>query len=199
MRLLFLGLILISINSFGQQDFWTLEHNNKDEYGYRDKKGELRIPFGKYSICYTDTFRTFAIVTHRQLGFVGINRDEKILFQIYPFDNGPDDQQDGLFRIVKGDKIGFADNLGQVIIQPRFKAVMPFSDNLAAYCDNCSKKKDGEHFTWTGGKWGFIDKKGETIINPTFDNVLEWFKDGKAKVTLDKKEFWINKKGKKIG
>jgi hypothetical protein len=198
MKALILGLILVSSNAFSQNDFWILKHNNKDEYGYVGKDGKTKIPFGKYLICFTDTFKTFAVVCSDKSGFVGINKSEKVLFKIFPFDNGPDYPCDGLFRIVKGDKIGFADTLGEVVILPRFAAALPFSDNLAAICENCTTKISGEHFSWEGGKWGFINKKGEIIIPPTFENVLESFKNGKAKVSINKNEFWIDMKGKRI-
>jgi hypothetical protein len=33
-----------------------------NESGYKDLAGDIVIPLGKYSICFTDTFRTYAIV-----------------------------------------------------------------------------------------------------------------------------------------
>ncbi len=97
-----------STETFDENGNWFSVHNDKDEYGYADRNGTIRVPYGKYSICYTDTFKTFAIVTAHNRDFVGINKKEKILFEIFPFDNGPDEVSEGLFRIVQGDSIGFA-------------------------------------------------------------------------------------------
>ena len=53
-------------------------------------RGEIIIPLGKYAICFTDTFRTYAIVLKSHKGFVAIDRQENILYEVFPFDNGPD-------------------------------------------------------------------------------------------------------------
>ena len=54
-----------------------------DSCGYFDVQGNEIIPMGKYGMCYTDTFRSLAIVTVRSTPYsrlVGINRKEDILF-----------------------------------------------------------------------------------------------------------------------
>ena len=33
----------------------------KDQWGYKNQKGEIVIPSGKYARCFTDTFKTYAI------------------------------------------------------------------------------------------------------------------------------------------
>src|SRR5690242_11150784 len=77
--------------------------------GYKNLHGNIIIPAGKYSHCFTDTFRTYAVVLLPQNGFVAIDRKENMLYSIFRFDNGPDYVEDGLFRIVKDGKIGYAD------------------------------------------------------------------------------------------
>ena len=68
---------------------------------------------------FTDTFRTYAIVAGKNFVFVAIDRQQKVLYNVFPFDNGPDYASDGLFRILKNNKIGYADELtGKVIINP---------------------------------------------------------------------------------
>jgi len=79
--------------------------------GYANLEGETIIPLWKYSVCFTDTFRIYAIVSMLEKGFVAINRQEKILYEVFPFDNGPDYPKEGLFRIRIGDKIGYADEI----------------------------------------------------------------------------------------
>ena len=71
-----------------------------DESGYKNQNGDIVIPSGKYIRCFTDTFRTYAIVVKPNSGFVAIDRQEKILYEVFPFDNGPDEPSDGLFRIL---------------------------------------------------------------------------------------------------
>ena len=50
---------------------------------------------------------------------VAIDRNERILFEAYLFDNGPDYTSEGLFRIIHDGKIGFANENGEVVIAPR--------------------------------------------------------------------------------
>jgi hypothetical protein len=76
-----------------------------DGYGYKNLYGDIIIPAGKYSFCFTDTFRTYAIVSLPPKGFVAIDRKENILYTVFPFDNGPDYVEDGFFRIVKEEKL----------------------------------------------------------------------------------------------
>jgi len=71
-----------------------------DESGYKNQNGDIVIPSGKYIGCFTDTFRTYAIVVKPNSGFVAIDWQEKILYEVFPFDNGPDEPSDGLFRIL---------------------------------------------------------------------------------------------------
>lgn len=136
----------------------------KDEYGYKNLSGDTIIPLGKYVICYTDTFKTFAIVLTQQNGFVAIDRQENILYQVFPFDNGPDLVSDGLFRIIENSKIGFADSMtGKVIIKPQFDCAWPFKHGVAKVSMECTERSDGEYKTWLSDKWYYIDKLGKTV------------------------------------
>ncbi|HLZ16428.1 MAG TPA: WG repeat-containing protein [Cyclobacteriaceae bacterium] len=187
---------LISVQAFGQRDdYWLLVHDKSDEYGYVDKNGVKKIPLGKYSVCYTDTFRNYAIVAYPQKGLVAINKKGEKLFEVYSFDNRPDKIREGLFRIVNKGLIGFANSGGKVVIKPRFKFAFPFSDGLAGYCEDCVKQNDGIHSYWAGGKWGFIDKNGDVIIRPSYESIIRTFIESKAKVKLNGEEFWIDKQG----
>jgi hypothetical protein len=78
----------------------------------------------------------------------------------YPFKDIPcDDLEDlvreGLIAIKVGDKYGFVDKSGKVVISPKYDAVIPFVGGIAAV------KRDG--------KWGFVDKTGKEIVPPTYE------------------------------
>jgi hypothetical protein len=45
-----------------------------DTYGYRSESGRIAVPMGKYSMCFTDTFRNYAIVLDSGKGFIAIDR-----------------------------------------------------------------------------------------------------------------------------
>ena len=133
------------------------------KYGYADFKGDTIIPLGKYDACYTEKFDKFAIVSLSKRGIVGIDRNENILFNVYVFDNGPDYPRDGLFRIVKNNKIGYADLLGNIVIKPQYDCAYPFKNGKAKVGFGCKTANIDEHSWWTGGRWVTINKKGKVI------------------------------------
>lgn len=136
----------------------------KGEYGYKNQNGDIVIPSGKYSYCFTDTFRTFAIVAEPTAGFVAIDREEKILYKIFPYDNGPDYPSDGLFRILENDKIGYADSAtGSIVIKPQFDCAWPFENGVAKVSMDCKTQEDGEHSIWESDNWYHIDKTGSKV------------------------------------
>jgi hypothetical protein len=171
--------------------------NEKGECGYRSAKGKTVIPPGKYPMCWSDTIRDFAIVSKSRRGIVGIDRKGKELFQVFVFDNGPDYPSEGVFRILREDKIGFADTTGKIVIEPKYTAVAPFQGGLAAFCDSCKRVQDGEHWAWEGGKWGFMDKNQKVRIEPRYDSV-SGFEDGACQVELNGVRFAIDSSGSKI-
>ena len=58
-----------------------------------------------------------------------------------------------------GDKWGYIDKSGKIVIEPQFDDASSFSEGLAAVClgDYCPLR----------GKWGYIDKSGEYVWEPT--------------------------------
>ena len=105
-NIIVLLLLFSGLTSCGQ----TIKNNDylvsftdtiKDESGYKNQNGDIVIPPGKYLRCFTDTFKTYAIVVKPNSGFLVIDRQEIVLYQVFPFDNGPDEASDGLFRILK--------------------------------------------------------------------------------------------------
>lgn len=142
-----------------------------DQYGYRDTKGATVIPLGKYTVCFTDTFRTYAIVLKPNSGFIAIDRQENVLYQVFLFDNGPDYVEEGLFRIIENNKIGFADaQTGKVVITPQFDCAFPFVNGTAQVSNDCSSRMNGEHRIWESEKWFYIDKTGK-IVNKPDENI----------------------------
>ena len=166
--LLLAGLISLHSPAHGQKNagkeiLIRFQDSARDEYGYINLHGDTVIPEGKYSFCFTDTFRTYAIVATDK-AFVGIDRKENILYTVFPFDNGPDYVEDGLFRIVENGKIGYADSAtGKIVIRPQFTCARPFENGVAKVSMECQKIPDGEHWTWDSNKWFYIDKKGRKV------------------------------------
>lgn len=134
---------------------------------YKKQNGDVVIPPGKYSFCFTDTFRTYAIVVKPNSGFIAIDRQENVLYETFPFDNGPDEPSDGLFRILENNKIGFANAAtGEVVIKPQFDCACPFENGVAKVSTDCKAQPDGEHSIWVSDHWYYIDKTGKKVEKP---------------------------------
>jgi hypothetical protein len=88
---------------------------------YVNPKGDTIIPLGKYAYYGTDTLIHYAnVMEHpndstygRQ---IGINSNQKILFDLVMFDNGPDPFNEGLTRVIRNGKMGYANQYGQIVI-----------------------------------------------------------------------------------
>jgi len=190
---LYLSILSNFAQSISKNDILILFPDSvKDEYCYKNLKGDIIIPFGKYSICFTDTFRTYAIVLKAYKGFVAIDRQENILYEVFPFDNGPDYSSDGLFRITTNHKIGYADFLtGKIVIKPQFDFATPFVDGLAEYTLGGQKKHfpGGEHWYWSGGyEWGYVNKSGQR-----FRKVIKVKNNKREAWTKEHKHVLLNK------
>ena len=133
--------------------------------GYLNANGDTVIPIGKYFYCYTDTITTFGKVIDYKTGkFLEIDNNGNELFEIFPFDNGPDYLQNGLFRIIQNGKIGYADSIGRVVLKPTYNCAYPFEKGKAKVSGNCSSVPGDNHSVWISKSWYYIDKKGIRII-----------------------------------
>jgi len=137
-------------------------------YGYVNQKGDTVIATGKYQMCFTDTFRTYAFVANKKSPFlIAIDRQQNVLYQVFNYDNGPDEPVDGLFRIVIEKKIGYADAVtGKIIIQPQFDCAFPFANGVAQVSNNCKTKAHGEYSEWLSDHWFYIDTAGNKVAEP---------------------------------
>lgn len=158
--------------------------------GYVNVAGDTVIPIGKYVYCYSKTFDKIAIVTIDN-GAVAIDRKENVLFEVVISDTKPDEVSEGLFRIKKNEKIGFANMQGETVIKPQFDIAMPFSNGYSAICIGGKSQIEDEHSINVGGKWGYINKSGKLVVQPIYDRAWS-VKDGKAFVEKNKEKFQID-------
>lgn len=164
-RLAIVALLFAVIACNKPGEYLLSAQNKQGDYGYVNLKGDTIVPFGKYLMCYTDTFKNNAIVTDRKMGMVAIDRDEKILFQVFPFDNGPDYPSDGYFRIVNNGKIGYADLDFTVKIPAQYACAFPFKNGIAQVSNDCNTVAQGEHSAWISNHWFYINKAGVRVKN----------------------------------
>jgi len=158
-----------------------------EQYSYVNEKGETVVPYNRYLQCYTDTIRTIGFVWKSNVGCVAINNKGEELFNVYMVDNGNDYPVDGLFRILdeSGQKMGVANMEGKVVVSPKYDAIFPYHDGLAAVAVGSKEVRpadDPEHEYTIGGKWGFIDKQGNEVIPLEYDSIANHrcFVNGKA-------------------
>lgn len=176
-----------------------------EKYAYVNQDGRTIVPYNRYLLCYTDTIHTIGFVLKPNVSCVAINNKGKELFNVFMVDNGNDYPKDGLFRILdkSGTKMGVANMKGQVIVKPKYDAIFPYHEGLAAVsvgCKTVRPEDDPEHEYVVGGKWGFIDKQGHEIIPLKYDSIANHrrFKNGKALVLKDEKFFQIDYKGRTL-
>lgn len=155
-------------NKNEKKDYLLLITDTTDNrFGYISQQGDTVIALGKYDICFTDTFRTYAIVHKTTGGFYAIDRQENTLYEVFKFDNGPDYVEDGLFRIIENGKIGYADAAtGKVVIKPQYECAFPFENGIAKVSVKCKQTPEGEHTKWESEKWDYINKKGKLMKAP---------------------------------
>jgi hypothetical protein len=166
MKIVSLLTTLFILSSCQRQDDYLIRvyEGETDEMGvdcgYINTKGDTVIPVGKYLYCFTDTLREFAVVSCKNGKLIGIDRKERELFEVFWFDNGPDPLAEGLFRIVKNGKIGFANEKGEIIITPQYTCAFPFENGKARVAYACETIAEGEYSRWESNVWMYIDRKG---------------------------------------
>ncbi|MBQ0768870.1 MAG: WG repeat-containing protein [Bizionia sp.] len=167
-----IGILFIIMACTSKKEYYlvkfTLEDSDemRDVSGYMNSKGDVIIPAGKYDYCFTDTIRELGIVVEKETGrLLGIDRNANELFEVFRFDNGPDYEKSGVFRILKNGKIGYANPKGEIVIDPQFECAYPFEGAFAKVANTCEITTNGEHSSWNSDNWYRITKDGKRIEN----------------------------------
>lgn len=164
---------------------WRNIYSLVDEYGKTLKV----LDTAKYYISMNDdTLGYFAIFGKKNSpGWSAIDVNENILFQVFNTSFGepsPDYLIENKIRIIDNeDKIGFANEKGEIIIEPQFEIATSFYNGKAIIGKKCKKIPWGNHedengchhYSITCEYQGYIDEKG-TILklgNYTFDEIKE--------------------------
>ncbi|MBL7826194.1 MAG: WG repeat-containing protein [Saprospiraceae bacterium] len=157
--------LIISCQKSAKNDaLYMYEDPSGASCGYKNAKGQVVIPAGKYAACFTDTLYHYAFVFESEVGMIAIDKRGARLYEVFIYDNGPDPASEGLFRFMHGGKIGYADaQTGKIIIGPLYDGAFPFENGMAKVGINCTTTYENEHATWTGGLWKYIDRDGRTV------------------------------------
>jgi hypothetical protein len=136
-------------------------------------------------------------------------------------DMAVEDPCEGLRRVWRNKKVGFADADGKVVIEPTWDAACNFADGLAKVVkdkkegfishsgklqvdldwddnDASNRFSEGLANVKSDGKWGFIDKTGKAVIPVRWDRALSPFSDGLALVAKDYKWGFIDQSGREV-
>jgi hypothetical protein len=136
---------------------------------YVNIKGDTIIPFGHFAYFGTDTMIHFAAVLEHPNDTVfgrriAIDRNQNILFDIVMFDNGPESFHDGLLRVLRNGKMGYANRFGQIVIPCIYDYAKWFDNGLAEVTFKAKEYIDmDEHRRVESDEWFKIDKKGNKI------------------------------------
>ena len=136
---------------------------------YIDLKGDTIIPLGQYAYFGTDTLIHFASVIEHPSDSVynrqiAIDRNQNILFDMIMFNNGPESFHDGLLRVLRNGKMGYANRFGQIVIPCIYDYASWFENGQAEVTFKAKKYLDTEnHEHVESNEWFDIDRKGNRI------------------------------------
>lgn len=156
---------------YPRQDTLFAVMDGKFQFGapndYKNKKGAVLFDKNTFEMCFTKEFVNYAHVIDREMygrNMVAINRKKEVVFETYLYKGKPDKLSDGLMRIIRNGKIGYADKTGKIVIPAQFTCAHPFKKGVARVAYAC---KEGEKMTAPSGtqknSWLSIDKKGGKV------------------------------------
>ncbi|MCA9458740.1 MAG: WG repeat-containing protein [Nitrospira sp.] len=155
------------------------------KFGFINKKLELVIPadFERAG----DFTEGFAPVEKERNSFFIDTRGQRVSKPSFKPLMIVSEFSEGMVNVKVGNKWGYINAQGTIVIQPRFDFAHSFSEGLAAV-----RIEDS---------YGFIDRKGQLVIKPQFSSVgSHGFREGRVAVILpgESKYAFIDKTGKVI-
>ena len=106
-----------------------------------------------------------AAVYSREEGWMYVNHKGRVVVSgVAEMDNWADSFHNGLVRVVKSKKYGYANQNGVVIIPPIYDGALNFRNGTAQVCRTCRcDDPRAEHCTFVGGEWFRIDTHGRVV------------------------------------
>lgn len=108
-------------------------------------------------------------------GFYAINSNEEILFKVFNTTMGeinPDYPVENKIRIIdESGRIGFANQEGEIVIEPQFEMVTAFFQNKAIIGEGCKvvllntpEEESGDyHYSTNCSRYGYINENGKIL------------------------------------
>lgn len=158
--LISIGIISCASKPYLILKFDPLKPSTANNFSFVNQKGKEVIPMGRYAKAYTDTIKSIGFVGTSQGKIIAIDVKGREVFQVFKNDEQPDYASDGLFRIEKDGKIGYADMAGKIAILPIYKCAFPFYNGKAKVALDCETETKGGYSYWKSEKWIFVGKTG---------------------------------------
>lgn len=101
-------------------------------------------------------------------GWTYANRQGRVVITgVAESDNWADSFHDGLVRVLRNGKYGFANREGKIVIAPDYDGALNFQNGIASVCQGCQNKcADAacEYHSFVGGRWFHLDTKGNKVV-----------------------------------
>lgn len=198
---------------FGQeQEPWVRFYDTvTDLSGYKDLKGNIRIPAKFTGPASADTFHNIITV------FEEVDKEYKVYYllkdgrkvgkdSVYMFDFMFDCENEGkiIFRDGKKNRVGFLDKNGVAVIPASYNYVSPFRNGMALALRNAKRKcwdeKEDttycEHWGWEDGERVLINEKNEVLVDSIKTDLyyINWYSKKVNDPAIDT-TLYINLKG----
>ncbi|MEO1652203.1 MAG: WG repeat-containing protein, partial [Bacteroidota bacterium] len=151
-------------------------------WGYLDTLGQLSIK-PRYRSCGDFQEGRAWVLEQGRFGYIdtgGRLQVPAIFKEVKSFEKGM-----AVVRIPeKKARYGLIDYQGNWILKPKYDEIRAFGEITPGFALIRKAKK-----------WGYIDAKGKEILAPTYKKIYP-FKEGRARVSTEHKETWINQQGK---
>jgi hypothetical protein len=148
--------ILLAMATTAALNLCTAFHDTAtDRYGYLQCDGSPGIP-AKYEIGEDFTPGGIAAVRD-ETGWSYIDRQGRFVVRPMIFDAGPDYFVEGVSRFVDGDKMGFIDDTGRIVVPAVHDFAFPFENGVARVGRQCTTTREHEHSIVACSEWATID------------------------------------------
>ncbi|MDN3706581.1 WG repeat-containing protein [Myroides ceti] len=183
---------LLGNTVFSQKSNYWKAFMNEDEtlFGYKDLKGDIKIPPKFSSVYYTDKFEHIIAVTEKKKGIWESYYLTKAGKQVgndslYIFDNAIDCENEGFIRFTdtKTENVGMLDRNGRVVIPAQYNAISKVQNGMVMALKEAEKQywehtnhEGCNHYSWKGGKEVLMDTLNNVLIeNFSYTDKLNFY------------------------
>jgi WG containing repeat len=128
--------------------------------------GKLLVSQQVLKLLQFDSYGLAPVLSAKE-GWMYVSRTGRVVVIGVPsMDNGADSFHDGLVRVIRNKKYGFANRKGQIVISAHYDGAMNFEKGIAKVCSHCESKcvdDECEVHVFAGGEWFQINTKGTVV------------------------------------